>query len=209
MIDPSKIRSWWLVAVCVGLDICCFGMFQFLQDQMIVEARVNGYRGAEKDLTVLDLRVGYTPGEVQQLLTRWGPTGAGLYVVCEAVDYLLHMPCFGCVLLVLMNRLGPMAARKTGLSVLRKSYVWVLLAVALDVAENALQLLLVLAYLQQPESTSADWWEAAAVLASAVNTVKWWSVRCGGAFSLLLAAAALSPRSSSVRPSRQQKPKQS
>ncbi|KAF6257875.1 hypothetical protein COO60DRAFT_1521625 [Scenedesmus sp. NREL 46B-D3] len=206
--DPSKIRSWRLLAVCLVLDICCFGMFKLLQDQILAAARANGYGGTAKDLLVLDLRVGYSPDEARQLFSHWGTTGAALFVVCEAVDYVLHMPCFGCVLLVLMNRLGPMAARKTGLTVLRKSYMWVLLAVALDVAENALQLVLVLAYLQRPETSLASWWEAAATAGSAVNTAKWWSARCGGAFSLLLAAAALSPGSNSLKPTRQQKPKQ-
>jgi hypothetical protein len=207
MFQPSKIRSWRLLTVCVMLDICCFGMFQFLQDQIVQAATANGYKGSPKDLLVFDLRVGYTPSEARQLLSHWGRRGAGLYVICEAIDYLLHMPCLCCGLLVLMNQLGAMAARKSGLVVLRKSYLWVLVALALDVAENALQLLLVLAYLQQPSST-AGWWEAAAVAASAVNTAKWWSVRCGGLFSLLLAAAALSPSSSSVNPARGQKPKQ-
>jgi hypothetical protein len=208
MLFPSKIRSWRLLAVCVVLDICCFGMFKFLQDQMLEAARKAGYKGAAEDLLVFDLRVGYTPSEARQLLSDWGTAGAGMYIVCEAVDYLLHMPCFGCVLLVLMNRLGPMAARKTGLAVLRKSYLWVLLALALDVLENALQLLLVLAFLQQPKLTSSSWWEAAALAGSAVNVAKWWSARIGGLFSLLLAAAALSPSSSSVKPARQQKAKQ-
>lgn len=208
MFDPSKIRSWKLLAVCLVLDICFFGVFHFLQEQMLQAARANGYKGTAKDLLVLDLRMGYTPNEARQLLSNWGNTGAWWFVVCEVVDYLLHMPCFGCVLLVLMNRMGPMAARKTGLPVLRKSYLWVLLVVGLDVAEDALQLLLVLAYMQQPQLTSAAWWEAAAVAGSTVNMAKWWSARCGGLFSLLLAAAALSPSSSSVKPARGQRIKQ-
>ena len=41
-------------------------------------------------LGILDLRNGYTPAEVTQTLTAWGPVGQRLYLLIEAIDATLY-----------------------------------------------------------------------------------------------------------------------
>lgn len=202
MVDFGRINSWKLLAAAAIAYATCVALLNYLQLQMHKAAVYNGFKGTQADLLVFDLRMGYTPDQARHIITSWGPLGCKLYVVTEVLDYIWLMPGYGTALIVLMNRLGAWAARKTGLNVLRRSYAWVLAGLAVDAVENALQLALVFPYLHQPLLLSSQRWTWLAVAASAVNQTKWWIIRCTAALLLLLVAAVLSP--STAKPRRQQ-----
>lgn len=97
-------------------------------------------------------------------------------------------------MLVLMNRLGPYLARKTGRNALRQSYRWVVAVLAVDLVENTMEYLLVTTYMssvfEQQQGVLPSWWSTAVKFSSLATSVKWLIVYLGVLYSVVLAVVA-------------------
>eukprot|EP00775_Hariotina_reticulata_P003076 gene3076-3355_t len=165
------------------------------------DAAANGI-GHPDELEVPDLRFGYSADELTKLFETWGPEGRQWYLVTEAIDVFAYIPSYTLAFTVLLTLLGAVASRKTGLVVLRRAHLWPLILGVVDWVEDALQVLLVNSYVDKGQALPG-WWAAVVPAASAVNQFKWWIVRAGVLFMVLLVAAAAAPR---LRPTPPPKP---
>jgi hypothetical protein len=127
--------------------------------------------------SIFDMRFGYTSDEAADLLDAWGPEGRKLYTLIEAIDVFLYCPAYGGLFIVLFNILSGTVMRRGYHSIVRRAYLIVLMLVAVDFVEDALQVGLVKSY--HTGSLEDKEWVSMARAASTINQIKWWTVRCG------------------------------
>jgi hypothetical protein len=158
------------------------------------EARFAGFRGAESTLEVFDTRFGYSAADVTETLRAWGPRGASLYFVAQAVDTAVYVRAYRAAAVVACNALARCAARRA--PGLRPRFMTALalaplVIAALDRCENAAQVALT-GWHELSLGAAPDMhpglWRALAAVSSGLNVAKWSAVR---AFAAALAAAAL------------------
>ena len=169
----SRLQSIRVAGTCAALAVVCLGAFQFLELQ-ITAASDRSYNG---DRTILDKRFGYTADEIASLLEAWGSRGRQLYTIIEAIDVFLYFPAYGGLFIVLLNILGGTVMRRGYHPVVRKAYLLVVMIVAVDLVEDALQVGLVNTY--HAGGLQDEQWLSMVQAASTANQIKWWLVRSG------------------------------
>ena len=75
------VTGWTFCALCMVATVASLASFAQLQEQIGLASAANGFTGPAADLQILDLRNGYSPQEVADLLGAWGPVGRRLYLV--------------------------------------------------------------------------------------------------------------------------------
>lgn len=189
------VTGWTFFALCMAATIASLATFRQLQERIQAASVANGFRGAAADLQILDLRNGYQPQEVAELLGAWGPVGRRLYLAIELVDVSLYHFAYRGAFLVLCNRLASALGARWPAA--RPAVAWfpavpVVLA-GLDLAEDVSQVVLTLLFEAAPGVALGGGslaWRAAVGVASTLNVAKWALVRAGST-CLLMAAVVV------------------
>ena len=192
--DAHRATSATLGWLAVAASAAAVFVLTRLGAAISAEARLTGFRGGEATGEVCDTRFGYSGDEVAATLRAWGPRGASLYFVAQAVDTAVYVRAYRAAAVVACNALARCAARRA--PGLRPRFMAglalaPLLVAALDRCENAAQVALTgwheLSLGAAPEMHPTAW-RALAAVSSGLNVAKWSAVR---AFAAALAAAAL------------------
>ena len=192
--DASRATSATLGWLSLAAAVAAVAVLTQLGAAIAAEGRLAGFRGPDATLEVFDTRFGYSADDVAATLRAWGPRGASLYFVEQAVDTAVYVRAYRAAAVVACNALERCAARRApGLRprAMRALALAPLLVAALDRCENAAQVALTgwheLSRGAAP-SMHPNAWHALAVVSSGLNIAKWTAVR---AFVAALAAAAV------------------
>ena len=183
-----EVKSWFYFATAVATVVPCLMFFQHMQNKIVAEAVKEGYTGNPADLTIFDIRFGYTTNEVASTLEAWGDDGRYNYMIIETVDVFIYHSGYRAASLVLLNHLlSAMVARYPKAAPLRPCAQLPIGLAILDFFEDLLQITFtfffdVFGHVQSPDTPA---WYRVVYAASAINQVKWWTVRTGAALAAL------------------------
>ena len=170
----------------------CLAKFTYLENDIHTLSVANGYVGQndEEDLLIFDRRFGYKVDTVHDLLNTWGPDGRLRYLLIELVDVLIYFPSYRGTFLVLTNQLlSTFVARFPSLSFVRRFALLPIVLAMIDFAEDLGQVTFTVVYDRWGDDhdlLTNVYWRYTVVASSWANQAKWWTVRAGSSFLLLV-----------------------
>lgn len=157
----------------------------------------NGYNGnsAPIDLKILDLRNGYSVGEVTQVLAWWGTNGRLAYILIEVIDVFVYHVGYRLAFVVLFNNMVSTALQQyPSYTILSWCPRIPLYLAKIDMIEDLLQITLVCMYEFHASKgaervatfVQQDYFAKLVRISSAVNLLKWGFMKCGFVIFLYL-----------------------
>ena len=153
-----------------------------LSEMIIKESIRNGFLGSVNDLQILDLRNGYTPKEVANLLKTWGFAGRLFYLIIEAIDMVFYHAGYRTLFLILSNNLAAYCIKYfPSVSFIKWFGVFPILLSRIDLFEDCAQVSCVVLF-----DKFSDIWDLVVQCSSLINRTKWFAVRVGSSHVCLL-----------------------
>ena len=189
--DALEVKSWLYFGLAAATTAACLAFFNHMQ-QKITAGSTPELLGVPVDLTIFDVRFGYTPRDVGLTLEAWGDAGRYHYLLIEAVDVFIYHSGYRAACLVLLNHLlSALVARFPVAAPVRPLAQLPIVLAILDFFEDLLQITFTyffdfFGHVQAPDTPA---WYRIVYAASAVNQIKWCTVRGGGVTALVAVVA--------------------
>jgi hypothetical protein len=181
------IKSNALLGLSVAAVIISLVSFELLSKAIKAVAAPSSDAAAPFDLTILDVRHGYTVNEVNDLMIAWGLHGRMIYVIIEAIDVFLYMTAYRATFIIVMNHLSGLFSATYSFPKARYFAMLPICLSMIDIAEDIGQVFLTVFFTRAHMNTV--WWRIAVNITSTINLIKWTVVRLGSAATLIIIVA--------------------